>query len=132
MVSILKSIEIEKAEPKIEEITTDVLVIGAGMAGLTAAIEAAEQGAEVLLLEKNLVYSSSTTGHQVLLSEPIPKIQKANGIEDSEEAFYQDIVSLYEGEEQLDLNLIHKMAFDSSELNTWLSDPWFRIYKCYQ
>ena len=31
------------------------------MAGLTAAIEAAEQGAEVLLLEKNLVYSSSTT-----------------------------------------------------------------------
>lgn len=121
-VSILKSIEIEKAEPKIEEITTDVLVIGAGMAGLTAAIEAAEQGAEVLLLEKNLVYSSSTTRSLGFIVGADTETQKANGIEDSEEAFYQDIVSLYEGEEQLDLNLIHKMAFDSSELNTWLSD----------
>lgn len=121
-VSLLKNVEYEKAEPKSEEITTDILVIGAGMAGLTAAIEAAEQGANVILLEKNNVYSSSTTRSLGFIVGADTETQKANDIEDSSEAFYQDIVSLYEGEEALDLDLIHKMAYESSELNTWLSN----------
>lgn len=35
-----------------EELTTDVLVVGAGGAGLSAALEAANNGADVLLIEK--------------------------------------------------------------------------------
>ncbi len=34
------------------EITSDVLVVGAGIAGITAAVEAAETGAKVILVEK--------------------------------------------------------------------------------
>ena len=33
-------------------ITTDLLVVGAGIAGITAAVEAAETGINVILLEK--------------------------------------------------------------------------------
>ena len=34
-------------------ITSDVLVVGAGLAGFTAAVRASEQGAKVLLLDKS-------------------------------------------------------------------------------
>lgn len=47
-----------------QELSTDVLVIGGGGAGLTAAIEAANQGADVILLEK-----LSTVGGSTKLSE---------------------------------------------------------------
>ena len=41
---------VEKSQPKTEE--WDVVVVGAGFAGLSAALEAHEQGARVLLIEK--------------------------------------------------------------------------------
>ena len=34
-------------------VTCDVLVVGAGLAGFTAAVRAAEQGAKVLLIDKS-------------------------------------------------------------------------------
>ena len=37
-----------------QNLSTDVLVVGAGSAGLTAAVQAAEKGKKVILLEKNL------------------------------------------------------------------------------
>ena len=40
--------------------TVDVLVVGGGGAGLAAAIEAAESGARVVLLEKNDAPGGST------------------------------------------------------------------------
>ncbi|MCF0254298.1 MAG: FAD-dependent oxidoreductase, partial [Duodenibacillus sp.] len=36
-----------------EKMAADVVVIGAGSAGLTASVAAAEKGAKVILLEKN-------------------------------------------------------------------------------
>jgi quinone-modifying oxidoreductase subunit QmoB len=44
--------ELPFAEPLDEEMSKDILVIGAGMAGLTAAIEAADAGVKVILVEK--------------------------------------------------------------------------------
>jgi succinate dehydrogenase/fumarate reductase flavoprotein subunit len=43
--------------------TTDVLVIGGGMAGLFAAIKAREEGAEVILVDKNYVSRSGSTAY---------------------------------------------------------------------
>ena len=36
-----------------EILSTDVLVVGAGLAGFTAAVRASEQGAKVILLDKS-------------------------------------------------------------------------------
>lgn len=47
-------------EASTQELTTGVLVIGAGGAGLSAAIEAANQGADVILLEKLAAVGGST------------------------------------------------------------------------
>ena len=98
----------------------DVLVIGAGMAGLTAATEAAEAGASVILLEKNNVYSSSTTRSVGYVVGAETALQKANGIEDTEEALYNAYVELYGDEEAIDLDLLKVLAYNSSELNEWL------------
>ena len=38
----------------------DVLVLGSGIAGLTAALAAADEGAEVLILTKNIISESNT------------------------------------------------------------------------
>ena len=117
-----KAVPVETPEKTVQEKETDILVIGAGMAGLSAAIEAAEQGTKVILLEKNQVYSSSTTRSLGYVVGADTETQKAAGIEDTEEAFYKDITSLYEGEPELDVNLLKVMADNSSELNQWLAD----------
>lgn len=98
----------------------DIVVIGAGMAGLTAATEAAEAGANVILLEKNNVYSSSTTRSVGYVVGADTELQKANGVEDTEEALFNAYVELYGQEEAIDLDLLKVLAYNSSELNGWL------------
>ena len=51
-VEALKAVEVEAAPVEDIEATYDVVVVGGGGAGLTAAITAAQQGAEVILIEK--------------------------------------------------------------------------------
>ena len=42
-------------------ITTDVLVVGAGAAGIYASISAAKSGAEVILIDKSLISRGGAT-----------------------------------------------------------------------
>ena len=70
---------------------TDVLVIGGGLAGLCAAIEAANAGAEVTLLEKLNECGGSSVLSGGLLAFSGTDMQKAAGINDSDEQLYDDI-----------------------------------------
>ncbi len=121
-VKALQNVEIAKAEPVGESYDTDILVIGAGMAGLSAAIEAASQGADVILLEKNLVYSSSTTRSLGYVIGAGTDVQAENDIEDTPEAFAADILALYEEEETLDADLLTTMALNSQDHIAWLEE----------
>lgn len=121
-VKALENVKVEKASPKKETYDTDILVIGAGMAGLTAAIEAANDGARVLLLEKNLVYSSSTTRSLGYVIGAGTDVQKANGVDDNGEKFAEDIYSLYKDEKTLDAELLKNMAENSGDQISWLED----------
>jgi len=71
--------------------TADVLVVGAGGAGLAAAIMARDQGASVMLLEAN----HDIGGHAMLSGGRIPlgggtSLQRKYGIEDSADQVYLD------------------------------------------
>lgn len=76
------------------EYNVDVVVVGAGGAGLSAAIEAANNGAKVLVLEKNSITGGSTTvsGGKTLASGTV--LQKEQGIEDSADQLYEYMTSL--------------------------------------
>lgn len=65
--------------------TTDVVVVGTGGAGLTAAIRAADAGARVLVLEKMAVVGGSTSVSAGVIWVPMNDHMAEAGIEDSRE-----------------------------------------------
>ncbi len=68
----------------------DVVVVGGGAAGMAAAIEAAETGAEVILLEKLPMLGGALRYTAGTISGAGTKIQEAQGIEDSPELHFLD------------------------------------------
>ncbi len=86
----------------------DVLVVGGGGAGLMAAVEAAENGASVLLVERRAEIGGSTAMAVGALSAAGTALQKAAGIEDSVDAHFRDYLEFIEpgrdpGDYDLDL-----------------------------
>lgn len=75
-----------KAAVTTEELNYDVVVVGGGAAGLSAAIEAAEGGASVILIEKLPMLGGSTVLSGGIVYSTGSNIQKENGIEDSVDA----------------------------------------------
>lgn len=60
-VELLKDKEIAKeGEGKKEELTADVVVIGAGASGISAAVSAADKGAKVIIIEKTAVIGGAS------------------------------------------------------------------------
>lgn len=77
---------------------TDVVVIGAGGAGLAAAVSAHQNGAKVLVLEKMPMVGGNTIRSGAAYNAVDPKRQSALGIEDSIEKHY---IQTYEGGDRL-------------------------------
>ena len=99
---------------------TDIVVVGAGMAGLSAAIEAVDLGVNVIVCEAQDVFSNSTSRSVGEVMGANTKAQHEAGIEDTVEAFYDDIYSLYQDEPALDPAVLKKMVFESTSLNEFL------------
>ncbi|WP_282196049.1 flavocytochrome c [Turicimonas muris] len=74
---------------KDETIDTQVIVIGGGGTGLAAAVSAVQNGAKVVVLEKLGYVGGSTNVSGAALNAVDPKRQKAMGIEDSEDKFFE-------------------------------------------
>ena len=70
---------------------TDVIVIGSGLAGLSAAIEARQAGAEVTILEKMRVTGGNTRISDGGVAAPNNYLQRKQGIADSPEQFQADM-----------------------------------------
>lgn len=113
---------VEKRDPVTEEYEADVVVIGAGIAGLSATLEAASLGADVILVEKMEVLGSSTTRSEGYVQAAGTELQRENGVEDNVEALYEDIYSLYKDEPEVDGELIKQAAYDSTDYIQFLLD----------
>ena len=72
---------------------TDILIMGSGAAGLSAAIEAGRTAASVLVLEQMKVSGGNTRISDGGLTAPGHPLQKQRGIKDSVELFYQDMLA---------------------------------------
>jgi len=76
---IAKAQKVSPPEPYLEEIDKTILVVGGGITGMTAAIEAAKAGYEVRLLEKN----PSLGGLMAKLHKQYPKHPPYQELEDT-------------------------------------------------
>lgn len=110
----------ESATGEVLELQTQVLVAGGGIAGLAAALEAADNGAEVILIEKMPALGGSTirSGGEILAAET--HLQEENGMEASIEDFAAYLIEVGEG--NVDEEFIHHIAENSAENIQWLVD----------
>jgi flavocytochrome c len=76
---------------------TDVVIVGYGGAGATAAIAARDAGAEVLILEKREVPGGITAICGGVFYAAGTSVQKDNGIDDSADLLYQHYLNSGEG-----------------------------------
>jgi len=111
----------QKAKKQAKELfeTADVVVIGAGAAGMTAAITAHDAGAKVILLEKQPI----TGGNSMLaaggMNAAETPFQSAKGVKDSVELMYQD--TMKGGKNMNDPALVRILAQNSAGSVAWLT-----------
>lgn len=97
-----------------------VIVVGAGGAGLCAALAAADAGAEVLVLERDSVPMGSTAMSTGLIPAAGTPEQAEQGIDDSPERFAADVVAKTKGHTDPDIAL--RLGQESGETISWLRD----------
>lgn len=114
--SVARQLEIEKIDL---EQTYDVVVIGAGGAGMSAAIEAAEGGASVAILER-----AGTVGGNTVLSGMInaagTRFQEDLNIPDTAEVMYEDLMR--GGDSKSDPKLAKILTENSADALHWAVD----------
>lgn len=103
----------------------DIIIIGAGTAGMACAIEAAQKGATVALIEKADKVGGAMHWSGGHMSAGGTQLQKRNNIEDSIQDHYEDIIRINGGSG--DLALIRKAVEEAPHTLNWLDDlkfPW--------
>ena len=102
------------------DISIPVVVIGAGAAGLIAALAAHDNGAQVLIVERDANPSGSTALSSGLIPACNTRWQVASKVIDNVEIFSQDIKRKNKG--QADERLVDRSCLVSGEVLHWLAD----------
>ena len=105
-------------EKTYEELETDIVIIGAGGAGMTAAINATQAGKNVIVLEKMPYAGGNTTKATGGMNAAETHYQEEQGIEDSVEQFVED--TMKGGHDINDRDLVTTMAANSAKAIDWL------------
>jgi len=106
-------------ETELEQ-TYDVVVVGAGGAGLTAAIAAAQNGAKVVVLEQESIVGGNTSWSGAGMDIPNNWVQAKQGIEDSIELYTED--TLAGGDRTNIVELTNVLAENALPMAEWLRD----------
>ncbi len=101
------------------EFTVPVAIVGAGACGLTAALAAADAGAEVLVLERDKRPWGSTSMSLGAMCAVNSAEQRRHGVEDSVELFVADVLAKTEG--RADVGLARLVGRESGRVVDWLA-----------
>lgn len=112
------------------DLQVPVLVAGAGACGLTAALAAAEQGAEVLVLERDAKPSGSTSLSSGLIPAAGTRWQAALQVEDSPSLFASDIQGKAHG--KANPQLVEQMTTQVGPTLEWLADAHGLVFELLQ
>lgn len=116
----------EKAPGEAQVYDVDVVVVGAGAAGLSAAITAQEAGANVLLLEKGGVTGGSTvrSGGKILAAGT--PWQEKQGYTDNADMMYEYLMS-FDRDGIMSETLVRTFCDNSAENLQWLEDRGVKV-----
>lgn len=115
---IIASTEASEEAAKLEDKETDIVIIGAGGAGLTAAIEATQNGAKVIVVEKMPMVGGNTKYATGGLNAAETSVQKDKGIDDTVAIFIED--TMKGGGNINNPELVKVLAERSAETVEWL------------
>jgi fumarate reductase flavoprotein subunit len=96
-----------------------VVIVGAGAAGLTAALAARDAGADVLVLERDAAAQGSTALSSGLIPAAGTKVQRARGVADDPDRFAADIQAKAKG--KADPDLVRLLAREAAPTIDWLA-----------
>ncbi|MBU9829010.1 flavocytochrome c [Rahnella sp. FC061912-K] len=97
----------------------DVVIVGSGGAGLAAAIQAHDEGAHVVIIEKMPTIGGNTIKASVGMNAAETRFQKLKGIEDSKELFYDE--TLKGGKFKNNPELLREFVELAPEAIEWLA-----------
>lgn len=119
--------EREYTDPSEIKDSYDVIVVGSGGAGMAAAISAKDAGADVAIFEKMPVIGGNTSKSSGGMNASETKFQKEQGIEDSNDLFYEE--TLKGGKGTNDPELLRYMVDNSADAIDWLDSMGIRLNK---
>lgn len=108
------------AMPKKWDETCDVVIVGTGFAGLSAAIEARHAGAEVLVIDKMRTHGGNSIINGGEMASVGNRFQKAAGIQDSPELLLKDMLKA--GSNLNHPELVKMCAEKSGEALDWCQE----------
>lgn len=97
----------------------DVVVVGSGGAGLAAAIQAHDEGASVLIVEKMPTIGGNTIKASAGMNAAETRFQRVKGIQDSKELFYQE--TLKGGKNKNNPELLRRFVENAPQAIEWLA-----------
>ncbi len=102
------------------DVDVPLLIVGAGAAGLCAALAAKEAGIAPLVIERDAVPAGSTALSAGLIPAAATRFQRAKGIVDSPQLFAADIQR--KAKSEADAVVVDAVAHGAGELVEWLAD----------
>jgi fumarate reductase flavoprotein subunit len=98
----------------------DVVVVGSGGAGLSAAIQAHDLGANVIIIEQMSVIGGNTNKASAGMNAAETKFQKLKGIVDNKELFYKETMA--GGKNKNNPELLRYFVENAPNAINWLDD----------
>ena len=105
-------------DPKELKDEYDIVIVGSGGAGMTAAIEAKDKGMNPVILEKMPVVGGNTSKSSSGMNASNTKFQQEQGIKDSNDLFYEE--TLKGGHGTNDKELLRYFVDHSADAIDWL------------
>lgn len=100
--------------------SSPVIIVGGGLAGLSAAHQAYLRGANVVLLDKQLFFGGNSTKATLGINGAPTRAQSALGIRDLAEEFYKDTAAT--AKDRANPALIRVLTHNSADAVHWLQD----------